>query len=92
MPTVLSRETFIPSPKAGTAVMGGSFYTTLDNDRLMSMHSYTSRSDTVDVAYVRTSEDGGETWSEAETWPTKFKAEGGIGRRHPRGGYVDPLT
>ena len=92
MPTVLSRETFIPSPKAGTAVMGGSFYTTLDNDRLMSMRSYTSRGDTVDVAYVRTSEDGGETWSEAKTWPTKFKAEGGIGRRHPRGGYVDPLT
>jgi hypothetical protein len=92
MPTILSRESFIPSPKPGTGVMGGSFYTTLGSDRLMSMHSYTSRSDTVDVAYVRASEDGGETWSEMETWPTKFEAEGGTGRRHPRGGYVDPQT
>jgi hypothetical protein len=72
--------------------MGASYYTTLDADHLVSFHSYTTRSDTVDVAYVRLSDDGGATWAEPKTWPTQFPTEAGIRRRHPRGGYVDPAT
>lgn len=92
MPTVLSRESFIPSPEPGVGVLGGSFYTTADADRLMSIHSYMSRSDTADVAFTRLSEDGGKTWSDERVWPTRFEAPNGTGRRHPRGGYVDPPT
>ncbi len=58
----------------------------------MSVHKYTSRSDTVDVAYVRHSDDNGRTWSEASEWPTRFDHPHGTGRRHPRGGYADPAT
>lgn len=72
--------------------MGASYYTTTGPDHLVSFHSYTTRSDTVDVAYVRLSNDGGATWSEPKTWPTRFSTEAGIRRRHPRGGYVDPAT
>lgn len=89
---VVARDVFVPSPREGVGVMGGCYATTPDGQTLMSYHSYTSRSDTVDVAYVRRSEDGGQTWSEPEEWATKFEHEDGTGRRHPRGGYVDPKT
>ena len=89
---VVAREVLVASPGAGTGVMGGSYYTTLDGGNLMSVHNYTSRSDTVDVAFVRRSEDNGRTWSEPVEWPTRFDHPKGTGRRHPRGGYVDPMT
>jgi len=57
---------------------------------LVSYHSHTSRSDT--VAFVRRSSDGGKTWSDPEEWATRFDHVGGTGRRHPRGGYIDPKT
>ncbi|NKB68883.1 MAG: hypothetical protein GKR89_17595 [Candidatus Latescibacteria bacterium] len=90
--SLIDSQPFIPSPRPGVGVMGGSYYATNGADKLVSIHSYTSRSDTVDVAYVRRSDDGGVTWSPAQEWPTRFKAEGGTGRRHPRGGYVDAAT
>jgi len=89
---VVECSVFVPSPRSGVGVLGASYYTTLHGDKLVSYHSYTSRGDTVDVAYVRRSEDGGLTWSAPETWSTHSEGEGGTGRRHPRGGYVDPLT
>ena len=88
----VSREVFVASPKPGVGVSGASYYTTTNSDRLISIHGYTSRSDTMDVAFVRLSNDGGRTWSEPTVWPTKFDAACGTGRRHPRGGYVDPKT
>lgn len=89
---VLSREVFVPSPAAGTAVLASSYYTQPWGGDLMSMHSLVSRSDTVDIAYLRYSSDNGRTWSETIEWPTKFDDPGGVGRRHGRGGYVDPHT
>ncbi len=72
--------------------MGGSYYTTKDGLELLSVHSLTSRSDTVEMAYVRRSSDNGRNWSEAVAWPMRFAATSGMGRRHVRGGYVDPAT
>lgn len=90
--TVLSIETFLPSPAPGVAAHGGSYYTTPSGGQLMSIHTLMSRSDTADVGYIRWSDDNGRTWSEAEEWPTKYEHPAGTGRRHPRGGYVDPAT
>ena len=89
---VVDCSVFVPSPRDGVGVMGGCYTTTLDGSKMVSYHSYTSRSDTVDVAYVRRSHDGGQTWSEPEEWPTRFDDDNGTRRRHPRGGYVDPQT
>ena len=89
---VMSREIFVPSPRPGVGVMGGSYHTALDGRQVMSIHSLTSRSDTVDIAFVRRSEDGGRTWSDPVEWPARFDHPNGTGRRHIRGGYVDPQT
>lgn len=89
---VIERTVFVAAPRNGVGVLGGCYTTTLDGQSMVSYHSYTSRSDTVDVAYVRRSQDGGKTWSEPEKWATKFEQPNGTGRRHPRGGYVDPKT
>ncbi len=89
---LLSTDVFISSPKQGTAVFGASYYTKLEGSDLMSVHRYTSRSDTVDVAFVRLSPDNGESWGDTVEWATKFDHPDGTGRRHPRGGYVDPAT
>ncbi|MEE2628304.1 MAG: sialidase family protein [Candidatus Latescibacterota bacterium] len=89
---VISNEVFVPSPGRGVGVMGGSYYTTRDGLELVSIHSLTSRSDTTEMAYVRRSLNNGQTWDEPQAWPMRFEAEGGTGRRHVRGGYVDPLT
>ena len=82
---VVSREVFVPSPGPGVGVMGGSYYAAPEGGSLVSVHNYTSRSDTVDVAYVRRSEDNGRTWSAPAAWPTRFDHPRGTGRRHPRG-------
>jgi hypothetical protein len=49
-----------------------------------------SRSDTKDIAYMRTSVDNGKSWGAPTVWPCSFEDEGGTGRRHHRGGYLDP--
>ncbi len=89
---VVERAVFVPAPREGVGVLGGCYTTTLDGLKLVSYHSYTSRSDTVDVAYVRRSDDGGQTWLDPDEWATLFDHADGTGRRHPRGGYVDPKT
>ncbi|HCK10300.1 MAG TPA: hypothetical protein DHW45_10530 [Candidatus Latescibacteria bacterium] len=89
---VISRETFVPSPGIGKGVMGGCFYTQNEGLRLMSTHVVMQRSDTVEVAYIRYSPDNGKTWEENYAWPMRFAAEGGSGRRHFWGGYLDPKT
>jgi hypothetical protein len=89
---VVSHEVFVESPEEGVGVMGGSYYTTKEGLELLSVHSLTSRSDTVEMAYVRRSPDNGRSWSAAEAWPMRFEAEGGMGRRHVRGGYIDLVT
>ena len=89
---VVTRESYVPSPGPGQGVMGGSFYTRNDGLQLMSVHVITQRSDTVEVALIRYSDDNGLTWSDATEWPMRFDAPGGSGRRHFWGGYLDTRT
>jgi len=90
--TVISCEVFVPSPREGVATHGSSYYTSLDSDRLMSIHGHESRSDTCDASFMRLSDDNGRTWSESTELPASFEHPGGTGRRHNGGGYVDPAT
>ncbi len=90
--TSISSEVFIPSPGKGTSVLASSYYTRKEGPELISIHNLSSRSDTVDAAFLRFSEDNGRTWSEPRAWPTRFEHPDGVGRRHPRGGFVDPNT
>lgn len=62
---VISKDVFVHSPGPGQGFMGGNFYTQSDDLRLMSVHVITQRSDTVEVAYIRYSDDNGRTWSDA---------------------------
>lgn len=91
-PHVISQKIFIPSPEPGIAIHAASYYTTLTGKNLMSVHGYINRSDTVNVAFLRFSDDNGKTWGNEIKWPTEFRHPAGTGRRHHRGGYVDPKT
>ena len=72
--------------------MGGAYYCSVAGSELLCYLTYTSRSDTVEVCRVRRSTDNGRTWTEDRTWDMRFAHPEGTGRRHPRGGYVDPVT
>lgn len=85
-------QVFVPSPGAGVGVMGASFDADRDGRKLVSLHWLISRSDTADIGHLRRSADAGRTWGPAKTWPTRFDDPRGTGRRHYRGGYVDPAT
>ena len=89
---LISRECFIPSPAKGAWANATTYYTERAGLRLMCLHAIETRSDTLDMAYLRFSDDNGRTWSGPSEWPTRFDAPSGTGRRHPRGGFVDPLT
>jgi len=89
---LVDRSVFVPSPEPGTSVHGGSFYTTLDTNRLMSLHTYSSRSDILSHEFYRFSEDNGKTWSEATYIPAGESTPHGMKRRHARCGYLDPHT
>ena len=86
------REVFLPSPRAGVAVIAATYYTRPESGELISMHQLMSRSDTVDVAFLRTSRDHGRTWSEAVEIPTVESRPTGKFRRALRSGVADPQT
>jgi len=86
------REVFLASPRAGTAVLASSFYARPTGGELISLHQLISRSDTVDVAFLRRSEDNGRTWGAAVQVPTLEVRAGGKFRRALRGGVADPHT
>lgn len=86
------REVFLPSPKPGVAVLAATYATRPAGDDLISVHQLMSRSDTVDVAFLRHSADGGRTWSAATEIPTLEQRPGGKLRRALRGGVADPRT
>ena len=88
----VGRSVFVSSHQPGTMVVAGSYYTRARGVQLMGVHSVVSRSDTVDVSFIRFSEDNGWTWSEPQTAPTREDRPEGTLRRHPRGGYADPAT
>jgi hypothetical protein len=89
----IRRELFIRSPKPGTAVvLSASYYTKPEGVDLISMHGLLSRSDTVDAAFFRRSQDNGRTWSDPVEVPSSEHRPDGTFRRVTLGGSVDPQT
>ncbi|MCC7153873.1 MAG: exo-alpha-sialidase [Bryobacterales bacterium] len=91
-PPEIRGEVFLRSPRKGAAVMAYAYYTSAKGGGMMSIEQRWSRSDTIDVAYVRRSNDYGQTWSAPVEEPTGERRENGMWRKHPRGGWVDPST
>lgn len=88
----VSREIFIHSPGKGTAVDACAFYTQATGGAMVSVEGRSSRSDTVDVVYLRHSTDYGHTWSQPTEKKIQEKRPEGTWRLAPRAGYVDPGT
>ncbi len=88
----IRREVFLRSPVKGVAVMAFAYYTRKAGGDMVSVEQRWSRSDTIDVAYIRRSSDHGKTWSAPVEQPTGEKRPGGMLRRHLRAGFVDPHT
>jgi hypothetical protein len=89
----IRRELFIRSPKPGTAViLSASYYPMPTGVELISMHSFSSRSDTMDAVFFRRSHDNGRTWSDpVEVHSSEHRPDGTF-RRVTLGGSVDPQT
>ncbi len=90
--TGIWRELFLRSPGKGTAVMAYAFYTQPRGGRMISVETRWSRSDTIDIAYMRHSANNGRSWSEPVARATAEKRPEGMLRRHLRAGFVDPGT
>jgi hypothetical protein len=86
----IRRELFLASPLQGTAVMASAFYVRSRGGDMLSIEQRWSRSDTIDIAYLRRSHDYGRTWTPAAELRTGERRPDGMLRRHPRGGFVDP--
>jgi hypothetical protein len=85
-------EVFLRSPAPGTAVMAQAYYTGSRGGAMMSIEHRYSRSDTVDIAYYRYSNNYGVSWSAPREQRTGERRPEGMLRRHPRGGFVDRQT
>lgn len=72
--------------------MAFAYYTKTAGGDMVSIEQRWSRSDTIDVAYVRRSTDFGKTWSQPVERATGEKVPEGMLRRHPRAGFADPHT
>ena len=83
------REVFIASPAEGVAVMAFAFYTKSKGGDMISIEERWSRSDTIDIAYVRRSKNHGESWSAPTEMRTGERRPEGMLRRHPHAGFVD---
>jgi hypothetical protein len=91
-PRLVEQKIFISSPEPGTTVSGGSYYTKRDGVEMMSLHTYSSRSDVLSHDFYRFSDDNGQNWSDPVLVPAEEQTESGIRRRHARGGYLDPTS
>ena len=91
-PREITRELFLASPGKGTAVMGYAYCTTKRGGAMASLEQRWSRSDTIDIAYLRRSSNYGKSWSKPQTIITGERRTEGMWRKHLRGGYVDPPT
>jgi hypothetical protein len=89
----IRREVFIRSPKPGVAVfLSTSYYPKPKGLELISMYGLIARSDTVDGAFFRRSEDNGRTWSAPVEVSTSAHRPDGTFRRVTLGGSCDPQT
>ncbi len=86
----IRREVFLASPRNGVAVLAYAFYTQPAGGEMISIEERWTRSDTVDVAYIRRSQDYGRTWIAASEMRTGKPTREGMVRRHPRSGFIDP--
>ncbi|HEY3839063.1 MAG TPA: sialidase family protein [Bryobacteraceae bacterium] len=91
-PPSVRRDLFLPSPGPGIAVLAQAYYTASTGGAMLSIEHRMSRSDTVDVAYYRTSADHGATWTPPVQQLTGERRPEGMWRRHPRGGFVDRIS
>ena len=82
----------MPSPRPGVTVIASSFYTRPRGLDLLSIHELMMRSDTVEVADFRYSNDNGRTWTNGEQMATYGVRPQGKLRRAMRGCVVDPVT
>jgi BNR repeat-like domain len=81
------REIFRSSPGAN-AVFAYAFYTRPRGGEMIAIEEHWTRSDTVDTAYFRRSEDYGRTWASPTSMRTGERLPKGMLRRHPRCGFV----
>jgi len=88
----IEREVFMRSPGKGSAVMAFAYYAKPAGGEMFSIEERWSRSDTMDVAYFRRSQDFGKSWSAPVERKTGEKTSAGMLRRHLRGGWVDPVS
>jgi hypothetical protein len=88
----VTREVFLRSPAAGTAVIAQAYYTRASGGAMLSIEQRLSRSDTVDVAYYRDSKNYGARWSATREQRTGEPRPEGMLRRHPRCCYLDRRT
>lgn len=86
--TGIVRSLHRASPAPGVAIWIFAYYTEPKGTKLRSMEQHISRSDTIDVAYVRDSNDNGRTWSEPRKVVTGEKRPGGMWRKHLRAAVV----
>jgi hypothetical protein len=84
----VTRETFLRAPGNGVAVMAYAWYTKPKGLDMRMIEQRWSRSDTVDVAFERSSRDNGRTWSEPKKIITGEKRPNGTWRLHPRCGAI----
>src|SRR5689334_12663981 len=85
----VTQEVFLRSPGKGFAVMADAYYTQASGGAMVSIEHRFSRSDTVDVAYYRHSDDYGRTWGAPIERSTGEKRPNGMLRRHLRTAMVD---
>ena len=71
--------------------MGFAYYASLRGGDMISVEQHWSRSDTIDVAWVRRSRDHGHSWTPAVEMRTGERRPEGMLRRHPHPGFVDRL-
>jgi hypothetical protein len=87
---MVRREVFLRSPTKGVAVMAYAFYTKPQGGDMLSIEQRWTRSDTIDIAYIRRSRDFGRTWTAPIEMRTGERRADGMLRRHPRCGFSDP--
>jgi hypothetical protein len=85
----IRRDIFFRSPGEGVAVMAFAYHTKPRGGDLISIDQRWTRSDTIDVAYIRRSRDHGVTWTAPIELRTGERRPQGMLRRHPHPGFVD---
>jgi len=88
----IQRELFRASPAKGVAVLAYAYYARPSGGDMISIEQRWTRSDTIDVAYIRRSSDSGRTWSAPAEFRTGERRAEGMVRRHPMCGFVDVRT